>query len=284
MSRSSYWCLTVNNYDDEYLKRFYDLFDGGKLKYFVVGREVGASGTPHLQCYIEYGVRVRLAQVTKDFPGCHAETRKGTSEQAASYCKKDCVFEEKGDISVSKQGKRTDLDRAVEILSSGGTIRDVALELPTTVIKYRRGLEGYRELVQEVYNPCVLPNPVWRWNIRAEKSHVFWGPPGTGKTEYAKFLLPKALFVTHMDDLGRFDAKVYDGIIFDDMSFTHLPREAQIHLVDFDNPRSIHVRYKVANIPAGTVKIFTTNVEQGQIFLGDGAILRRVHYHFLGFD
>lgn len=114
------------------------------------------------------------------------------------------------------------------------------------------------------------------------KSHIFWGEAGCGKTIYALQLMPKALFVTHMDDLVQFDATEHDGIIFDDMSFDHLHREAQIHIVDIDFPRSIHVRYQVAHIPPNTKKIFTTNKQDGAIFLTeDLAIKRRIKIHHL---
>lgn len=106
-----------------------------------------------------------------------------------------------------------------------------------------------------------------------------WGPSGVGKTSYLRSRFPNALWVTHIDDLGTFDSAIHtDGIIFDDMSFTHLPRTAQIHLVDMDDDRSIHIRYGTATIPAGTQKFFTSNVRE--IFdLNDAAIARRVRVH-----
>lgn len=103
---------------------------------------------------------------------------------------------------------------------------------------------------------------------------IMWGESGTGKTTLALNLLPKALIVSHMDDLRNLSPKHY-GIIFDDMSFTHIPREAQIHLLDWDLARSIHIRYGCAHIPKHTPKIFTTNVPYGLIFLDDPAINRR---------
>lgn len=109
------------------------------------------------------------------------------------------------------------------------------------------------------------------------RSVIFWGEAGIGKTEFAKQLLPKALFVSHMDDLALFEVGVHEGIIFDDMDFTHFPRTSQIHVVDFDNVRSIHIRYAVARIPARTPKIFTTNTPFGKIFdINDAAIRRRI--------
>jgi hypothetical protein len=61
------------------------------------------------------------------------------------------------------------------------------------------------------------------------------------------------------------------------MSFTHLPRTAQIQLLDSGQGRHIHIRYVRAWIPKHTKKIFTTNEARGAIFdLDDRAIKRRL--------
>ena len=117
----------------------------------------------------------------------------------------------------------------------------------------------------------------WNRDFDGSRSLVLWGESGIGKTCYARALLPNALLVSHLDDLALYEGGEYDGIIFDDMSFNHLPREGQIHLVDIDEYRSIHIRYKVAGIPANTKKIFTTNLAGGMCLLvNDAAIARRV--------
>lgn len=86
------------------------------------------------------------------------------------------------------------------------------------------------------------------------------GEAGIGKTTWAKRTIPKpCLFVTHIDDLRKFKVGYHNSILFDDVSVTHFPETAQIHLVDWENPRSVHVRYGTARIPAGVRKIFTCN-------------------------
>lgn len=89
---------------------------------------------------------------------------------------------------------------------------------------------------------------------------VVVGPSGCGKSSWAKRVAPKpALWVSHLDTLRAFRPGFHKAIIFDDMSFTHLPLQAQIHLVDWIDQRQIHCRYGCATIPAKTVKIFTCN-------------------------
>lgn len=84
------------------------------------------------------------------------------------------------------------------------------------------------------------------------------------------------MMTTHLDLLARYDSDNYDGIILDDMSFSHLHREAQLALVDRFEDRQIHVRYRIAEIPAGTPVIITTNQSPSFILnLSDPAIKRR---------
>lgn len=101
------------------------------------------------------------------------------------------------------------------------------------------------------------------------------GPTGCGKTTWALTHAPlPCLLVTHLDQLRRFDQSVHKSIVFDDMSFTHMPRDAQLHLLEQRTPASIHVRYGIVNLPPGIPKIFTSNSAP---FLDDPAINRRIH-------
>lgn len=115
------------------------------------------------------------------------------------------------------------------------------------------------------------------------ESFDLMGTPNIGKTQFALALIGKALMVSHIDDLKNFDPEIHEGIVFDDMSFTHMPVSAQIHLVDWDFDRSIHIRYGLARIPQNTRKIFTTNTEGGEIFNLDTSlgVRRRIDIHHL---
>jgi len=100
-----------------------------------------------------------------------------------------------------------------------------------------------------------------------DQTLVLVGPSGIGKTVWAKRNLPRpTLFASHIDDLKGFQSGIHRSILFDDMCFIgdnigkgKWPVQSQIHLVDWQNPRSIHCRHQVAKIPAGIFKIFTCN-------------------------
>jgi hypothetical protein len=90
---SKYWCFTLNNYTPEEEKALISLGndDTGCLSYLIYGREKGSNGTPHLQGYVEFRSRTRLASAKNKLgiQRIHLERRLGTAAQAAVYCKKD---------------------------------------------------------------------------------------------------------------------------------------------------------------------------------------------------
>ena len=100
MSKSKFWCFTVNNYEAGEEQDIKSLYYSGILTYLVYGRECGSeSFTPHLQGYLELAGRKRLRTV-KQLPGlqrAHLELRRGTGEEAIAYCKKEKDFVEFGD-------------------------------------------------------------------------------------------------------------------------------------------------------------------------------------------
>lgn len=279
--RSQYFCFTLNNYTDMDICLLSREYENGTFTYLVFGEEVGASGTRHLQGYFELPKRLRFSQVKALVPSAHLEPRRGSAEQASEYCKKDGNFLEFGTISRPNQGRRTDLGRVAEMVKAGATLLEIAETLPESFIKYHKGIGVLKQFLQPHYEATVHTEARYNLDIDWSKTQVFAGPTGCGKTTYALQLLPKALFCTHMDDLAKYDPASYDGIIYDEAAFLHLPREAQIHLVDQDQDRSLHVRYMCARIPKHTKKIFTTNKAVNEILLDDPAIMRRIQVHLM---
>jgi len=96
------------------------------------------------------------------------------------------------------------------------------------------------------------------WNM-TEKSLVLVGPPGCGKTSWAKKNAPKpALFIRHLDSLSHLRPH-HRSIIFDDLEFHHLPVATQKFLTDCSDLAEIHLRYRIGQIPARMIRIFTAN-------------------------
>jgi len=268
------WMYTLNNWTEDELDKLTKLTNVNK---HVCANEIGEMGTPHLQGRITFNKEWTF-NMWKKF-----NTR--MSVRAAKYI--DCDYERKdGDILIDidnrkKKGSRTDLDDIYHKLDEGSTVTDVAKDYPSQYIRYHKGIERLAELIQDDIEEgdydlqdCCDFIQLAPLDFTESCTHMVVGPPGTGKTQYALSHFNKPLFVTHMDDLKNFHQRVHDGIVFDDMNFKHLPRNSQIHLVDQDHGRSIHVRYGTARIPKRTKKIFTCNYSC--VDMDDDAIARRV--------
>ena len=83
--QSRSWCFTINNWTE---KDETAIAMAG-ARYTVYGKEVGESGTPHLQGYVYFANKKSMKGVSKLLPTAHLEMRKGTHEQARNYCIKD---------------------------------------------------------------------------------------------------------------------------------------------------------------------------------------------------
>lgn len=111
MSRTKFWCFTLNNYTNGEKDNVAEAVGRGDVVYLCYGEEVGENGTPHLQGYLEAGKRMRLSGVKKisGLERAHIEPRKGTQTQAIEYCSKDGAFSEYGTKSATRRGERSDL-------------------------------------------------------------------------------------------------------------------------------------------------------------------------------
>lgn len=252
------------------------------ITYLVMGREIAPStGTPHLQIYMEMKTRWTLGALKTHLHGIplHLIASRGTAEENLRYCTKEdpepTILGEP-----MRQGSRTDLSSVRTAIEEGTSISDLWKNYFETMVRYHAGiLKGYQYLsAGRELDPPPHKLEEFKCDIDfsdlGKKSYLLWGPSDIGKSCFAKALLPKALFVSHIDDLREYKTGEYDGIIFDDMDFKHFPRSGQIHLVDCAFRRSIHTRYEVSVIPAKTKKIFLANYRE--IFLDDPAINRRL--------
>lgn len=278
---SKSWVFTLNNYTDQELKDCLHYATDADFRRMAVGAEVGDNGTPHFQGAVIFTRAKRLSGVRRLFHRAHWEPMRGNWKQAREYALKDVTDENPAivDKDDSQQGSRTDLNEIKRAIMDGCDERELWENFFPQMVRYHRGiikgktmlkpLETKREYYATDFNIAPI-----KWGRRA-MSCIIYGPSNTGKTQYALSNFNNPLFVTHMDTLGEFIPGVHDGIIFDDMEFNHLPRTAQIQLVDAAQGRHVHIRYARAWIPAGTRKIFTTNQEHGAIFTIDDKAIRR---------
>jgi len=269
------WVFTLNNYTKEDERALVE--DWPPTTRLVVGREIGEEcATPHLQGAVTFRKPMRFSGVKKLFPKAHWERMNDRGSKAWDYCRKgnDMVV----DKDDRQQGKRNDLELVKQRIMEGATDEQLWDEFYPLMVRYGKAITSSREKLfpMKVVSDFKLSDFKWE-KMELDKPTIIWGEPGIGKTQFALAHFKNPLMVSHMDDLTKLTS-AHDGIVFDDMAFTHIPRTGQIHLVDQDFTRSIHVRYTTAQIPKGMKRVFTTNVEGGRIMdIDDGAIDRRIN-------
>lgn len=84
------YCFTLNNYTDKEFDEIKKTADTAMINY-VIGKEVGESGTPHLQGYINMPKKKSLSAVIKLFKNkrIHFEQCRGSEKQNIDYCIED---------------------------------------------------------------------------------------------------------------------------------------------------------------------------------------------------
>lgn len=99
------------------------------IRCLCMGQEVGANGTPHLQGYLEFGIRKRLSTIRARLPlgilRAHFEPARSTRSQNYNYCKKEGgIFYESQSPNGNEPGywhqeKRDKYMEAMDALESG---------------------------------------------------------------------------------------------------------------------------------------------------------------------
>lgn len=246
----------------------------------IIAREKHLDGHTHYHVAFESEKKLSIRRHDYfDFNGFHPSIE-GVKhwEKTVNYCKKD------GDYILYPDESAFSIESSSDELPDASSFTD---EVEWLQLCIKRGV-GYGfanrlwQLAHRDEGSIILDprdEPVHECLTRRPcggYSTVVIGPAGIGKTVWATQVIGKpALFITHMDELRKFDPRLHRGLIFDDMTFLHLPVQSQIHLVDYEMPRQIHCRYSTVTIPAYTQKIFTCNES---IFAAHPAIDRRVNY------
>lgn len=165
---SKSWCLTINNWTPEDWTSVND-FITNNATVGACGREVGESGTPHLQIAFRLRKPCRMAALKERWPRAHIEIMMDKGDKAINYCKKEdpaAFF-----IDTRRPGKRTDLEDLYETLESGGTLCDV---LDTRACLQHIQIAKIYTQIRGDRRPHGPREVLW-----------FWGSTGTGKTRRA---------------------------------------------------------------------------------------------------
>ena len=149
ISPAKRWCFVLNNYTEEEISSIVPRLRQ-YCNTYIVGKEVGASGTPHLQGYLEFKTKKRPMSVFSFTNRINWQSAKGNKAQNYEYCSKD------GDVLCSEGFPKA----------------------PTTL--RREQLYAWQEELVKIFEiPCA-------WDCRK----IYWryGDVNIGKTQFAKYL------------------------------------------------------------------------------------------------
>lgn len=231
------------------------------IKSYVVASERHKDDGLHLHACVEFNSIQRHGVEWLDFEGHHPNKQDPRNWAACrTYCKKDGNFidgpeeipEDEDPLEKCKNFQLEE-DWMVYCIS-----KKISFQYAQWLWNRCHG-DDCTILSNECIGKICKPLLELKWN-QSMKCLILRGPSGCGKTTWAKQNLPPPiLFVSHVDTLKKFRPNFHKSIIFDDIDVKHYPRTAQIHIVDFENPRDIHCRHTTAHIPAGIHKCFTCN-------------------------
>lgn len=169
-------CFTLNNPTDQeyhWLTVTWPSWPKRNPTWMIVGKEVGETGTSHLQGAFTLSGAVDFSTI-KTWPGfrrAHLEQMRGTPLDSKVYCSKQDFAPFEFGIPPTP-GKRSDIADACQAIKDGMTLKEMTDEHSVVVVKYYKGLTVLRSLRSGPRDPDALP------------PSVYWlhGKTGTGKT------------------------------------------------------------------------------------------------------
>lgn len=166
--RAKTWCFTLNNYTPDNLDRLNTPIDG--VDYLIFGKEIGASGTPHLQGTICFRSRKRLQQVVHAIGQAHCTVTKFIS-QSIEYCKKDGDYTEIGTppvVTDRKKREKSDLEEFKQSVKEGVTDPVQLRELHSEVCAaYPSFVQQYLDDNQPKHTVPTHPLRPWQQELNA---------------------------------------------------------------------------------------------------------------------
>lgn len=168
------YAFTINNPNPAEVASCHTLGSSGMVGYLIFGIEKGASGTEHIQGFVNFKQKHRFNKVKKLIGvRAHIEVARGTDLDNQRYCSKEGQHFEYG--QPMQQGRRTDLERiADDLKENNGDLASVASAYPAQFVRYHRGLAAFCDVMN------LGAKRDWKTKVT-----VLVGPPGCGKSRYA---------------------------------------------------------------------------------------------------
>ena len=115
------YCATLNHYSASDVAELKN--PRPDVEYMIVGHEVRANGTPHLQIHFQLKKQVKMTTIKKwggPWERMHCEPSRGSDDDNYAYCSKDGLFWELGARkTMPGKGTRSDLLQLKKDIDAG---------------------------------------------------------------------------------------------------------------------------------------------------------------------
>lgn len=213
------WVFTINN-----PKLGDNKVPDDAMTYMVVGEEVGEQGTNHVQGFVIMKKRTKVSTMKKFLPTAHLELMRGSSEQAADYCKKDGNFMEHGVFELIQpcRSNLTAKDR-----SKGGQISSekfkqaISWSIGHEFVKLREEMPDMYFRHYHTIKRIAMDHPMPTMCLDKLDNEWIYGVPGIGKSRLVRQENDDLYIKPHSKWwLGYQGQK---NVLIDDLSKTHAP-------------------------------------------------------------
>jgi len=239
---SKRFCVTWNNYTDDYREVLTKLFQDGTVTYIIAAREIAPStGTKHLQIYLETPEKIRPAAVSKFIKG-HISIANGTAEDSHRYIILgiDKDGKSKGDLDeepiiwgqpLADNRKKRSLE---DVVAEKKTSSEIAETDPVLYVRHFKGLQA-------------LDNERRNAQKRGDQFRVIlhYGESGTGKS-YDAMALGSSVDENYWQASFKSNQLPdYNGqrsVLMDEWNGGRMPRDELLGFLD-RGTRSIRVLY-----------------------------------------
>ena len=196
------WCFTVFTADlsvDD-LTHFFEAIQTYVPRFICMGLEHAPStGREHYQGYCRFAVPVSFPTVRDWFRGkAHVEAAKGSDVDNLHYCSKESLVVNVGTpIQPAEKGLKNAIVHILQEIQKGTPDSELRMMFPVYYFLYQKRILSYRLEVTPMNQTWIGPNPKDRHDLK-RKNFWIWGPPGTGKTRWARDLAPALTFAKNV--------------------------------------------------------------------------------------